>query len=150
MWNLWKKLLVKWKLTAFQIARLAPVSHFRGSTHLPGGTLVKVSQFILLSYSSSTTSTIYSFSSIISRESFQMIFILFSYNVFCSLAWSQPRNQSLGEVTTSHLSQVIIIKVLTKPDEKVGFIKISLHVYHCMFVTFLVILISYFRFFSSV
>ena len=43
-----------------------------------------------------------------------MIYILFSYNVFCSLAWSQPRNQSLGEVTTSHLSQVIIIKVVTK------------------------------------
>ena len=58
-----------------------------------------------------------------------MIFILFSYNVFCSLAWSQPRNQSLGEVTTSHLSQVIIIKVVTKPDEKLGFKKLSLHFY---------------------
>ena len=31
-------------------------------------------------------------------------------NVFmCSLAWIRPRSESLGEVTSSHLSQVIVI-----------------------------------------
>ena len=33
----------------------------------------------------------------------------FASVIMCSLAWIRPRSESLGEVTSSHLSQVIVI-----------------------------------------